>query len=237
VPASPAPEPAPASPPARARRPRRSSEEIEGRLIRAAEEAFKRHGYAGATTATIARLAETTEAQLFRTFDSKAALFREAVFKPLNDHFERFNAEHVASDPQGAASRDNARLYITELQRFIADHSQLLMTLIVAQAYGSGDAGGVESIDSLRAYFDRGAAIQRNRIGSDPKVDPRLMVRVSFAAVLANVMFRDWLFPEGMASEEEIGAAIIDFVLDGINANARPAGNRPGDDRTEGEGS
>jgi hypothetical protein len=45
------------------------------------------------------------------------------------------------------------------------------------------------------------------------------MVRVSFVAVLASLMFKDWLFPAGMASEDEIREAIVDFVIDGIRAN------------------
>lgn len=206
------------------RRKRRSSEEITDRLIRAAEEEFKRCGYAGATTAAIARRADVTEAQLFRTFASKADLFREAVFRPLNAHFERFNAEHIANAADGGANRDNARLYITELQRFIEEHAQLFRALILTQTYGADDAHGVGAIDSLATYFDRGAAVQSNRVGDDAKVDPRLMVRVSFAAVLANMMFKDWLFPEGLAGDDEISTAIIEFVLDGINANSGKAG-------------
>lgn len=201
-----------------ARRKRRSSEEIADRLLRAAGEEFKRCGYAGATTAMIARAADVTEAQLFRTFASKAALFREAVFRPLDAHFEQFNAEHVAGDPDGA-SRDNARLYITELQHFIDEHSSLLRALILAQAYGAAE-NGVGAIDSLSAYFDRGADVQSKRVGSDPKVDPKLMVRVSFAAVLGSVMFKDWLFPNGLASDDQIDTAIVDFVLEGLNANS-----------------
>ena len=201
------------------RRKRRSSQEIADRLIRAAGEEFKRRGYAGATTAAIARRAEVTEAQLFRTFVSKAELFREAVLLPLNTHFERFNLEHLSPPDVGGDRRENARRYITALQAFIEEHAQMLQALVQAQAYGSGDADGVGAVDGLGAYFDLGAAIQSRRV-TDPKVDPRLMVRVSFAAVLASVMFKDWLFPEGLASGEQIGDAVIDFVLDGINANA-----------------
>ena len=43
------------------------------------------------------------------------------------------------------------------------------------------------------------------------------------AAVLACVMFKDWIFPKGLASNADISAAIIDFVIDGINANYDPA--------------
>jgi len=44
-------------------------------------------------------------------------------------------------------------------------------------------------------------------------------VRAAFAAVLANRLFRDWLYPAGLADDASIDAAIADFVLDGINAN------------------
>ena len=58
-----------------------------------------------------------------------------------------------------------------------------------------------------------------NQRSKSPKVDPKLMVRVSFVAVLACVMFRDWIFPPGMATEEEENKAIQDFVIEGISAN------------------
>ena len=46
------------------------------------------------------------------------------------------------------------------------------------------------------------------------------MVRVSFVAVLACILFKEWIFPSGIADEGEISAAINNFVMDGINANA-----------------
>jgi hypothetical protein len=45
------------------------------------------------------------------------------------------------------------------------------------------------------------------------------MVRVSFVSVLACIMFKDWIFPDGMASDSDIEAAINNFVLEGISAN------------------
>jgi hypothetical protein len=41
---------------------------------------------------------------------------------------------------------------------------------------------------------------------------------VSFVAVLGCVLFRDWVFPKGLASEREITAAVSDFVLGAIAA-------------------
>jgi hypothetical protein len=58
------------------------------------------------------------------------------------------------------------------------------------------------------------------RLSNKPKIHPKLVSRVSFATILACVIFKDWLFPEGLASEGEISAAVSDFILEGLSANA-----------------
>ncbi len=202
-----------------ARRPRRSADEIMARLLEAAREEFSRAGYRGATTAAIARGAEVTEAQLFRYFDSKAALFRAAVFEPLNERFAAFNASRLEGVPAPDDLREGARQYIGELQAFIRDNRQLLISLLVAEACDHDDIQGMGDVEALGGYFNSGATIMAGRLEGMARVRPDLMVRVSFAAVLANVLFRDWIFPGGMARDDEISTAVIDFVIDGINAN------------------
>lgn len=204
------------------RRKRRSPEEIMQRLVHAASEEFKECGFRGATTAAIARRAEVTEAQLFRYFDSKAEIFQAAIFKPLSEHLQAFNDKYQANNDDDGNIRDRAQMYIGDLQDFIADHSKLFLSLIVAEAYASETMQGVSDIESLRTYFQRGADSMNKRTKGEPKVDPQLMVRVSFVAVLASVMFKDWIFPEGLASDKAIRQAINDFVIDGINANTDP---------------
>ena len=199
---------------------RRSTEENVDRILRAAAEEFTTSGFAGATTASIARKAEVTQTQLFRYFESKTQLFREAVFKPLDQHFLRFLSS-LRSDATTAATRaEKSRLYISELQQFLTEHSQLLLSLVVAQTYEPDSTKGVHDIDSVRTYFERGAAMMTSRLAGAPKVDPKLMVRVSFAAVLGCILFKEWILPADMASENEISTAITDFMMDGINANS-----------------
>ena len=207
--------------PGGARRKRRSAEEIRERIIAAAGEEFELSGYSRATTAVIARRADVTEAQIFRCFDSKAHLFEAAVFDPLNRSFAQFNAEMLSSGSQADSFREGTPGYITELQHFMDRHSKALMTLVMARAYEKA-AGTQPAIgDDLREYFDIGAAAMRRRVGDSPRVAPELMVRVSFAAVLGCALFKDWLFPPGLANEEDIRRATIDFVVDGINANTQ----------------
>lgn len=201
------------------RRKRRSSEEVADRILDAAAEEFEIAGYAGATTAAIARRAEVTEAQIFRFYGSKQELFRAAIFKPLNRHLVAFHEANQVPVGDMRTMRDMARRYIGELQDFMAQHSRMFMSLIVATAYSPEATNPVSEMEGLRAYFEQGAKVMTSRIGDSAPVDPKLMVRVSFVAVLASLMFKDWLFPAGMASDEEIREAIAEFVIDGIMAN------------------
>ena len=146
------------------------------RLIEAAEKEFKRSGFAGATTAAIARSAETTEAQLFRYFGSKADLFREAIFKPLNRHFQDFISRQVNNANSHEGDRAKSKRYIAELQRFLDSHSSMLMSVVVAQMYTPETAQGVAEIDSVRSYFDIGTGLLAARKGKKPKGTPPTVV-------------------------------------------------------------
>jgi AcrR family transcriptional regulator len=208
-----------------ARRKRRSPDEIRDRVLAAAGEAFERFGYSGATTAGIARGAEVTEAQIFRYFASKAELFEAAVFEPLNRGFAEFNAAMLKGEPPTGSLRQGAPTYIAALQDFMDRHSKALMTLVVARAYEKA-AGQERAIgDDLSEYFAIGATTMRERLSAPARVPPELMVRVSFAAVLGCALFKDWMFPPGLATDEDIRRATIDFVLDGINANSQETEN------------
>jgi AcrR family transcriptional regulator len=193
------------------RRKRRSQAEIMGLILEAAGEEFKRCGFAEATTAAIARKADVTEAQIFRYFPSKAALFKEAVFDPVDRQLADF-VESYLPEQMGAP-------YTTALQGFIRENIDLLKSLVVVQAYETGAAQGVAHVDGLNRYFARGASVLEQLYSKTPKVEPQLMVRVSFAAVLGCIMFKDWIFPEGLASEEAITRAINDFVLAGLETD------------------
>jgi AcrR family transcriptional regulator len=206
----------------RKKRSRRTAEESRQRLVQAARDQFRRFGFSDTTTAAIARNADTSEAHLFRHFPTKSHLFREAVFEALNEHFCAFNARYPTDIEITPNIRQQVRLYIGELQTFLREHSGLLLCLIAAQIFSTGALNGNAEIDNLNAYFERGASLMRQRVQGKPRVDPRLLVRVSFAAVLGCVIFRDWVCPPGMARDSEVSDAIIDFVIEGINVNTDP---------------
>jgi AcrR family transcriptional regulator len=204
------------------KRKRRSAHESRHKLLQAARDEFRRFGFSGATTAAIARNAGTSEAHLFRHFPSKAELFQEAVFEALNEHFSAFNAKNPPEMEDTRNRRHQVRLYISELQEFLREHSNLLLSLIAAQTFTSGALNGKTEIDSLKAYFKRGSAMMRKRVHGKTKVDPNLLVRVTFAAVLGCVIFRHWVCPAGTANDAEFSEACIDFLIEGISVNSDP---------------
>jgi AcrR family transcriptional regulator len=187
------------------------------RIVLAARDEFKRVGFAGATTAAIARKADVTEAQLFRYFGSKSNLFRETIFKPVDQHFLNFINTHLADIGDSTSNAEMTDLYATELQSFIREHSGMLGSLMMAQTYDSGTEQN--GVNSLHGYFDHAATMMSRRLKGRAKVDPRLTVRVAFVAVLANVMFKNWIFPPGLASDAQITAAVNDFIKEGVHAN------------------
>jgi AcrR family transcriptional regulator len=199
------------------KRTRRTRDDILSRIVQAAREEFKRSGFGGATTAAIARRADVTEAQLFRYFGSKANLFRETIFKPIDQHFMSFVNQHLPEMRKAGSLAEMIEQYATELQRFIRENSGLLASVVIAQTYESETAQ--TGINSLQTYFDRAASMMALRLKDRAKVDPRVSVRVVFGAVLASVMFREWMFPPGLANDEEVTAAVNDFIREGIHAN------------------
>lgn len=197
----------------------RSKVEINKLLLSAAREEFKRCGFAGATTAAIARKARVTETQLFRHFPSKAELFRAAVFEPLNGHLQDFmRREPVTATGDHRALAQN---YIDELQQFLREHSKLMLSLVMAQMFTDGAVEGIDPVDTLEAYFAQGASLFRSHLDEGSDVDPDLMVRVSFAALMGCVLFKDVVCPPGEASEDAVHKTIADFMLDGIMLNGR----------------
>jgi AcrR family transcriptional regulator len=198
---------------------RRSRKDIVDRIVQAASDEFKRSGFTGATTAVIARKAGVTETQIFRYFGSKSNLFRETIFKPLDQHLLNFIIRHAAKGHRRARLGKEHDLYTTELQRFITEHADLVASLVVSQRYDTRNAHGVGEINSLSTYFEHSVAQMAKVMTNKSKADLNITARVTFAAVLGCVLFRNWVFPPGLASDKEITAAVNDFVLEGINAD------------------
>jgi len=188
------------------------------RILDAAREEFNAKGFAGATTAAIAKRADVAEIQMFRYFNSKADLFHEAIFAPLKDHFRAFVARLGPGAIDEARIRKRARLYLSELLTFLGEHSKMLVSLIVAQTYEGSTPETSEA--SLQAFLDEIAAVMAERVGMAAEIEPGTIGRVAFGAVLGCITYKDWLFPHAATDAATINEAIAEFVLAGVGPHS-----------------
>ena len=199
------------------RRTRRSAEEITRRLLDAAVEEFAANGYAGARTANIAQRAGVVEPLLFKYFGSKTNLFQRAIFDNLDRNYARFVLSHEVVSDDPAAWDNQAREYVGQQQDFLRENSRMFMSLIIQESFYGDETQGADGLNGLQAFLDKMSSFAEARAGDRSVADPRLVARISFASLLACALFSDWLFPKGMANEEKIRAAVIDFILKGAD--------------------
>jgi AcrR family transcriptional regulator len=212
--------PSPVQKPPRRRRNRRSTEEILERILTAASEEFEKNGYTSATTSAIALKAGVAESLIFSNFGSKAKLFYESIFRPLQEHLVSFCDTHMLTENIPAQSKEEFRIrYIRELQEFVERHSQKFISLFVAQIYGH-ESSDLSDLRVLQDYFEKALAISMKNRKTKAEFDPKIVVRLSFATIFSSIIFRNWLFPEGMSNKEEIDSTLTAFVIDGLNINS-----------------
>ena len=197
---------------------RRSGKEVISRLRDAASEEFGVHGYSRAKTAAIAQRAGVSENLLFKHFGSKANLFNDTIFLPIEEHFARFSESHAIGSDTANNREAVSKQYIREMQDFIRQHAEPIMLLIMSSSFESGEVNGIDKLSGLQRYFETTSSIVRERLPGEPKFDPRLAACIAFGSIVACEAFRDWLFPDGWGSETAIREAVAEFVLGGSNA-------------------
>lgn len=199
------------------RRTRRSPEELTRRLLDAAVEEFAANGYAGARTATIAQRADVVEPLLFKYFGSKANLFQRAIYDTLDRNYTNFTESHVFDIHDKASWTEQSREYIGQQQDFLRENSRMFLSLILNEAFESEELEGVDGLSGLQQFLDKMATFAAARPVDSNATDPALIARISFGSLLACVLFRDWLFPKGIATDEKIRSAVMDFILKGAD--------------------
>jgi AcrR family transcriptional regulator len=108
-------------------------------IIAAAQEVFSRSNLKGARTRDIARAASVNQATIFEHFESKEALFQEAVVQPLIDAMRGMHARREMYE--SAASPDElARLAQDSATRHVGD-MVAIFPLLTAALFSDPDLG------------------------------------------------------------------------------------------------
>jgi AcrR family transcriptional regulator len=202
---------------------RRSPRQALEDIITAAHSEFKEQGYERTTTAAIARKARVSESQIYRYFATKLDLFHEAIFHYIERDIEDFyNAPSRAKPLEEYAGTINeiAAHRVMELQEFFKKNSEAILTILFTRAY-IPNAKGLGEVEAIGRFFDRATegVIEYRGLSRDEKrkSNPNLILRALFLSILANSIFRDVVFPVGIASEEEIDLAVAKAAIGGLS--------------------
>lgn len=175
------------------KRVRRGSDTVRALILDAARELFSERGYAGTPTREIAARANVSEVLLFRHFKSKAQLFEQAVFEPLDRFIKEFQQLQMGRGAAAPGSAPETRDFMDGLHKLLSKNRHLLMAVIAAEAYEPEVTAGLKASKALKDYFDTAEGyLKPNQ--SRYLVDLALSVRLSFATALGAVLFQDWLF-------------------------------------------
>lgn len=196
------PEPEPAAP---ARRRYRTEEETRALLRAAATELFSAQGYARTSTSQIAERAGVAEIMLFRHFETKANLFRIAIFDPLGALVRRYAEQWNSEDVPGLSHLVSDQ-FIDEFYRSMIEHRGALMTLFTTRIHEDADTGsGTDqqaAMTEILGPLER--AIRREiDVARYPDVNVTIATRLTIAMIGGTVFFKDWLFPNDPNIDDE----------------------------------
>jgi len=175
---------------------RRSSDIVHRLILEAATALFSESGFDGTSMREIARRAEVAEPLLYRHFESKECLFREAVFSPVRHFFSNFTATWRTSlDEDGSAPGSTE--YMSGLYDALRANRHLLLTHLTSDLRDrSGSDASRREDPSLVGLLNEIEDLVRREQGRSLRasLDPALAVRFTFALCLSMALFGDLMF-------------------------------------------
>lgn len=185
-------------------------------IIKAAMEVFAQNGYAKGSIGDIAAKAEIGKATLYYYFDSKEALFMEAVRLAYQLFFE--NIEKQVASLVGFEARFRALVRIPI--RYIYDHVPILF-----EAQNSFPEAYLAELEALQEYGRQRMRNNTHRLFQEGLAEKKVDDRFSFEA-LSNVV-HDWMMMAELNCDlherqmimqklEKEQDLLIDLVLYGI---------------------
>lgn len=195
----------------RARRRRRTREDVTQRICDAARRLFGERGYAATTTREIARLADVSETLLFRYYGDKATLFNEVVTAPFHQLMDNFvqRGPDATVDSERAAARRFTRDVFT-----LFEGNETMFRALLASA-PPGDGETAPSLGGLAPFFGQSVAhvqARYDQAGETPPFDLGIGVRLGFGMIMAAVLMRDSLFPGCAPDRDALADALAQIV-------------------------
>lgn len=173
---------------AKPRRPRAYLPAAERRksIIAAAQKVFARSNLQGARTRDIAKVAEVNQATIFEHFESKEALFQEAVVQPLIDAMrgmhERMKLYETASSPD-----ELAELAQASTARHLQDMADIF-PLLTAALFSEFELGSRFYREQIAPLIRERGVVLRSLVKDG--IDPEFVGLANFGMLFAIAMDR-----------------------------------------------
>ena len=151
-----------------------------------------------------------SETLLFRYYGNKAVLFDEVVLQPFN----RLLQDFLAQRPTSTDPRADEHFIFTAVYDLIEQNRALFTALLSARGPRE-EAGSMPQFEGLISFFRAGTAEELQKYadrGEVPSFDVGLGLRLAFGMLAASVLLRDWLFPEGAPSNDQIVSLLEGMV-------------------------
>jgi AcrR family transcriptional regulator len=190
------------------------------KLRTAARDLFSKHGYSNTSTRRIAEQAGVPETAVFRTFGTKAALFRAAVFEPFGNFLSEFAAQWSANKELHSVDTIT-RGYIGGLYQLLREHGSIAaVALLAARAHEGPDLVEVgdqqAALGEVIQALEKLCAAESAYFGYD-ELNVAFATRISIAMALATAVFKEWLFDDTIATtDDEIAEELTKMLLHGI---------------------
>lgn len=173
------------------------AEERRQSIIRAAQEVFSRTNLQGARTRDLAKAAGVNQATLYGHFESKEALFVEAVVQPLVDAMRGMYER--ASSYENADSREEFFEVARSSVRNHLDSMADIFPLLTSALFSDPKLGKKLYIEHIAPLFRERGRVMENAVKED--IDPEMLALLAFGMFFAVAMDRDFRDGGGDLSE------------------------------------
>ena len=196
---------------------RRRPDDVHQRLLDAAERVFVRHGLTKATVTQISQEADVSLSVLYRHFDSKYDLFREAVLTPFLRFLEQWTQDIEGSRPR--PSYEVTRNLIRAIFDQVGEHPHALSLLLAADVLFDRNSNErvhaqlSSVLDSLSVLAE--GEVRRNGMPGAETIG--LHTRLVFGMTLGVLQWQPWLLGhDSPADREGTIDAITNLVWHGV---------------------
>src|SRR5690349_968938 len=196
---------------------RRRRGEVRQVLLDAARTLFARQDYRSTTTREIAETAGVAEHLIFRTFGSKAALFREALVVPFTTFIDDFSVTFRDAVPEETDEEELAAQFVGQLYDLFVEHRGLVMTLWAADTLSAEEQteAGIADVSRALALLGRIGAEGMDLKGVRSSA-PDLVAHSTVAMIAGMAAFRTTFFGGRPPSRARIVDELTQAILHGF---------------------